>query len=136
MREHPIAAASWTMAIFGALAFVCGAVGIVWPEGTLALLGCERPDTRTEGDYTLTFATASSMAALNMGAYYLLAARANWRAFFRWTVPFRCVTVWVFTMAVLLDRAPIGFLGVAAWELIGAIATAVALRWDRGATSS
>ena len=63
MREHPIAAASWTMAIFGALAFVCGAVGIVWPEGTLALLGCERPDTRTEGDYTLTFATASSMAA-------------------------------------------------------------------------
>jgi hypothetical protein len=132
MRERSIeGAASWTVASFGAMALVSGAVGIVWPEATLALLGCETKPARPDGDHTLSFAIASSMAALNMGAYYLLAARANWRAFYRWTVPFRCVTVWVFTIAVLLERAPIGFLGVAAWELVGAIATAVALRWDR-----
>jgi len=126
-------AASWTMAIFGAIAIALGGLGLLQPELMLALLDCEvvDDDARSDGDYTLAFMTTSSVAAINMGAYYALAAGTNWRSFYRWTIPFRCVTVSVLTCAVLLERAPIGFLGVAAWELAGALATATALHWDR-----
>ncbi|MGE5464907.1 MAG: hypothetical protein ACM3PS_16205, partial [Syntrophothermus sp.] len=39
----------------------------------------------------------------------------------------RCITPTVFTIAVLTGLAPVRFLGVAAWELLGAIATGIAL---------
>jgi hypothetical protein len=59
--------------------------------------------------------------------YYMLAALNNVKQFYKWTVPFRCVTPVVFTIAVLTGLAPVRFLGVAAWELAGAIATGLAL---------
>ncbi len=122
-----------TMAIFGALAVALGALGILSPETQLQLLNFEvlpRPQ-RLSGDYSLVFLTASSMASFNMGVYYLLAALTGWRAFYRWTVPFRCLTFIVFTAAVISGTAPQGFLGVALWELLGAVATAGALLIDR-----
>lgn len=121
------------MVVFGASAALLGVVGLAVPELTLKLLDfpiLER-DARTNGDFTLTFLTASSMAAVNMGVYYVLAAFAGLRAFFRWTVPFRVLTFTVFCVAVFRGLAPAGFLGVAAWELAGAIATAVALARER-----
>jgi hypothetical protein len=63
-----------------------------------------------------------------MGVYYVLAALNNMKPFYRWTVPFRCLTFAVFTTAVLTNLAPFRFIGVAAWELAGAIATGLALR--------
>ncbi|MFD3453535.1 hypothetical protein ACFWVC_15300 [Streptomyces sp. NPDC058691] len=119
------------MAIFGLLAAALGIVGIVSPAVQLSLLGFHRPDARPSGDYTLVFLTASSMAALNMGVYYVLAALADWRAFFRWTVPFRLLTFTVFTTAVVIGRAPSGFLGVGVWEAVGALVTGTAL-WYEG----
>ncbi|MFJ4984849.1 hypothetical protein ACIP9H_13735 [Streptomyces sp. NPDC088732] len=119
------------MAVFGLLAAALGIVGIVSPAVQLSLLGFHRPDARTSGDYTLVFLTASSMAALNMGVYYVLAALADWRAFFRWTVPFRLLTFAVFTTAVVIGRAPSGFLGVGVWEGLGALVTGAAL-WYEG----
>jgi hypothetical protein len=118
------------MAIFGAMAALMGVVGILWPEGLLALMSVEviPSRARVSADLTLSFVTASSVAALNMGAYYLLAARAGWRAFYRWTVPFRGLTFLVFTSAVVLGRAPLAFVAVALWELLGAIITGLALR--------
>jgi len=82
---------------------------------------------RVAGDYTLVFLIASSMASFNIGAYYILAALNDMKQFYKWTVPFRCVTPTVFTIAVLSGLAPVRFLGVAAWELAGAIATGLAL---------
>lgn len=124
---------AWTMLVFGALALLLGLVGIIRPEWTLALLGFSAPGaaSRLPGDYTLVFVTASSMASFNMGVYYLLAAFANWQDFFRWTVPFRVLTFTVFCLAVLRGIAPAGFLGVAVWELTGAILTGLAL-WREG----
>ncbi|WP_431948659.1 hypothetical protein [Actinacidiphila sp. bgisy167] len=119
------------MAVFGLLAAALGIVGIVSPAVQLSLLGFQQPDQRAAGDYTLVFLTASSMAALNMGVYYVLAALADWRAFFRWTVPFRLLTCTVFTGAVVFGRAPSGFLGVGAWEGVGALVTGAAL-WHEG----
>ena len=118
------------MFIFGALAFLLGLVGLIRPEFLLSILGFTLLDraARAAGDYTLVFMIASSMASFNIGVYYMLAALNDVKQFYKWTVPFRCVTFVVFTIAVLTNLAPARFLGVGAWELAGAIATGLALR--------
>jgi hypothetical protein len=123
-------AAGWTMFIFGALAFLLGLLGLLRPELLLSMLGFTVLDraARVSGDYTLVFMIASAMASLNIGVYYMLAALNHVKQFYKWTVPFRCVTFVVFTIAVLTNLAPARFFGVGMWELAGAIATGLALR--------
>ena len=117
------------MFIFGALALLLGLLGLIRPELLLSLLGFTVLDrtARVSGDYTLVFMIASSMASVNMGVYYVLAALNNVKQFYKWTVPFRGVTFTVFTIAVLTGLAPSRFIGVGVWELTGAIATGIAL---------
>lgn len=125
-------ASGWTIFIFGVLALLLGLAGLLRPELLLSLLGftvIERA-ARAAGDYTLVFLIASSMASFNIGAYYILASLHDLRQFYRWTVLFRCITPVVFTIAVLSGLAPTRFLGVAAWELAGAFATGLALRYE------
>ena len=125
-------ASGWTMFIFGALALLLGLLGLIRPELLLSILGFTVLDraARVAGDYTLVFMIASSMASLNMGVYYVLASLNDLKPFYKWTVPFRCVTFIVFTTAVLTGLAPTRFLGVGAWELAGAIATGLALHLE------
>ena len=127
---------SWLMFIFGVLAVVLGLIGLIRPENTLSLLNFEIIDRtqRASGDYSLVFLVASSMASVNMGVYYVLAALNNWQPFYGWTVPFRVVTFTVFTLTVINGIAPMGFIGVGIWELVGAIATGAALLYERGKT--
>jgi hypothetical protein len=122
-------ASGWTMFIFGALAFLLGLTGLIRPEILLSVLGFEVVERaqRAASDYTIVFMTASSMASLNMGVYYVLAALNDVKSFYRWTVPFRVLTFTVFTTVVITGIAPKPFFGVGAWELLGAIATGVAL---------
>jgi hypothetical protein len=129
----PRSAAGWTIAVFGGLALLLGAVGLVRPEWLLAMLGFEvlAPADRVVGDHTRTFVAASSMASFNMGVYYLLAAWTEWRPFFRFSVLFRLLTFTVFTVLVLTEVAPGRFFGVALWEGLGAVATAACLWYDR-----
>ncbi|MEE1754861.1 hypothetical protein PUR26_20870 [Streptomyces sp. SP18CS02] len=129
----PRSLSGWTIAVFGVLASALGLVGLVAPDALLTVMGFEPipASRRADGDHTLMFLTASSMAAVNMGVYYMLAALADWRPFFRWTVPFRLLTCAVFTLAVVTGRAPAGFLGVGLWEGLGAVATGLALRRER-----
>lgn len=126
-------AAAWTMFIFGILAFFTGFLGLLFPEFLLRLLGFEILDrnVRSSGDYTLVFLIASSMASFNMGIYYILAALNNVRPFFVWTVPFRLVTFTVFTIVAFSGLAPLKFLGIALWEGVGALATGLALLYER-----
>jgi hypothetical protein len=70
------------------------------------------------------------MASLNMGVYYLVAAATEWRPFIRFTVPFRLLTLTVFSILVVSEVAPARFLGVALWEGLGAVATGLALVYD------
>jgi hypothetical protein len=125
-------ASGWTIFIFGVLALLLGLLGILRPELLLSLLGFTMisHSARPGGDYTLVFMIASSMASFNMGVYYILAALNNLRQFYKWTAIFRYITPVVFTIAVIKGLAPTRFLGVAAWELTGAIATGLALWWD------
>ncbi|TDE58657.1 hypothetical protein E1295_05070 [Nonomuraea mesophila] len=119
------------MAVFGFLAFALGLLGLISPSTLLVMLGFEVLDTRPPGDYTLVYMAASSMAAVNMGVYYVFAASANYTPFFRWTVPFRLVTFAVFTTLVLTGAAPGKFFGVGLWEGLGALITGYAL-WREG----
>jgi hypothetical protein len=128
MENYRIRSASgWTMLIFGVLAFLLGLVGLVSPVTLLALLGFAALAHRATGDYTLVFMIAASMASFNVGAYYILAALNDMRQFFAWTVPFRLVTFSVFTVTALTGIAPLRFIGVGAWEGLGAAATGLAL---------
>lgn len=125
-------ASGWTIFVFGVLAFVLGLIGLIRPEILLSILGFEviARASRAAGDYTIVFMTASSMASFNVGIYYVLAALNDVKIFYRWTVPFRTLTFIVFTTIVLLGIAPQKFLGVAIWELIGAVATGIALYYE------
>lgn len=131
-------ASSWTMFIFGVLAAALGALGLLQPETLLNLLSFQVIDrtARVAGDYTLVFITASSMAAVNMGIYYVLASLNNMKKFYAWTVPFRVLTFIAFLLAVIGGVAPVGFIGVGAWELLGAIATGMALISERAKEST
>ncbi|GGS78562.1 hypothetical protein ACIBIZ_16210 [Nonomuraea spiralis] len=127
----PRSSAGWTIGVFGLLAFVLGLFGLLSPNSLLVLLGFEVLDVRPSGDYTLVYMAASSMAAVNMGVYYVFAASADYTPFFRWTVPFRLVTFAVFTTLVLTGAAPGKFFGVGLWEGVGALVTGFAL-WREG----
>lgn len=122
--------AGWTIFIFGALAFLLGLVGLIRPEILISMLGFDVLDsaTRTSGNYLIVLMTTSSMASFNIGVYYMLAALNDMKQFYRWTVPFRCLTFIVFTTVVLRGLAPARFLSIGLWELAGAIATGLALR--------
>lgn len=122
-------ASGWTMFIFGVIAFVLGLIGLLRPELILSIFGFPVLDRtgRAAGDYTLVFAIASSMASFNIGVYYILAVLNNLKPFYKWTVPFRCVTFTVFTMAVLTGLAPARFMAAGLWELTGAVTTGIAL---------
>ena len=119
----------WTIFIFGLLVFLFGLFSLIRPELLLSVLGFNVLDraSRAAGDYTIVFAIASAMASFNVGVYYMLASLNDLRQFYKWTVPFRCVTFVVFTTAVLTGLAPARFFGVGAWELTGALATGMAL---------
>jgi len=125
-------ASGWTMFVFGALALLLGLLGLLRPELLLSLLGFTVLDraARAAGDYTLVFTIASSMASFNIGVYYILAALNDMKKFYLWTVPFRLVTFTVFTTVSLLGISPSRFVGVGAWEGLGAIATGLALYFD------
>ena len=126
-------AAGWTIFIFGILAFLLGLTGLIRPEILLSILGFEVVERaqRAASDYTIVFMTASSMASFNMGIYYIFAALNDVKIFYRWTVPFRVITFVVFTTVVIAGIAPMKFLGVGIWELVGAISTGVALYGKR-----
>ncbi len=126
-------AAGWTIFIFGILAFLLGLTGLIRPEILLSILGFEVIERaqRAASDYTIVFMTASSMASFNMGVYYVFAALNDVKIFYRWTVPFRVVTFIVFTTVVIAGIAPMKFLGVGIWELVGAISTGIALYGKR-----
>lgn len=122
-------ASGWTIFIFGVLAFLLGLIGLIRPEILLSILGFEIVDraARASSDYTIVFVTASSMASFNIGIYYVLAAINDVKIFYRWTVPFRIVTFTVFTILVIAKIAPVEFIGVGIWELVGALSTGIAL---------
>jgi hypothetical protein len=108
------------------MAALFGAVGLIAPEAVLTGSGFAADPPNS----TRVFVTASAMASLNMGVYYLVAAATEWRPFFRFTVPFRLLTFTVFSTLVVSGVAPGAFIGVALWEAAGAIATGVGLALD------
>lgn len=68
------------------------------------------------------------MLVLLLGIYYALAARAEYAAFFRWTIYIRCSVIVFFTTFVALGFAPAPLILFGVVDVLGAAWTAVALR--------
>ncbi len=117
--------AALTMMIFGVLIVGMGMTGLIAPQFLLAMLGLS--ETGITSHTTQLFVMASSQASLAMGMYYILSAVNETRIFFQWSVPLRIVNFIVFTSMVPIGIAPPKWLMVAGLELIGALATCVAL---------
>ena len=117
--------AALTMMIFGVLIVGMGMTGLMAPQFLLAILGLS--ETGMSSHTTQLFVMVSSQASLAMGLYYILAAINETRTFFQWSVPLRIVNFMVFSSMVLFGIAPPKWLMVAGLELIGALATGIAL---------
>ncbi|KAL9649213.1 hypothetical protein ABK040_004234 [Willaertia magna] len=118
--------------IFGIVAFLSGIVGVFSNSPSTLLSFINFNETIANDNHLAhTFFIASSMASLNMGAYYILAAWFNVKIFFIWTVPFRVLTFLVFTKCVISGIAPSFFQLVANGELIGALVTGLSLWYER-----
>lgn len=124
---------SLVMLISGIAALLVGVVGVVEPDAVLFFLSLEVVDgaQRASYDYTLIFVLMVSVISMNVGVYYSIAALGNLKEFYSWTVAFRCVTFVLLTVGVLSGYAPTSLLIIAFWELIGAIATGIALNYER-----
>ena len=98
-----------------------------------SLLGFDTVEhgTQAAGDYSVVFTMAASMAYFNLGIYYLLAALNDLKIFYRWTVPFRMLTFLIFSTMAIARIAPMAFVAVGVWELLGAISTLDSLRSER-----
>lgn len=114
-----------TMMFFGVLIVGTGATGLAAPQLLLSILGLSSSPS------TQIFVMASSQASLALGLYYMLAAVYNTRAFFKWSVPIRIGNFVVFAGMVIFGTAPASWLLVAGLELTGALATGLALRYQK-----
>lgn len=114
--------AALTMLIFGMVIVGSGLTGLLAPHILLTVLGIS--DT---GSATHLFIMATSQASLAMGLYYILAAVNETRIFFQWSVPLRIINFIVFVLMIPLGIAPTQWLMVAGLEVVGALATAIAL---------
>ena len=117
--------AALTMMIFGVLIVGMGMTGLMAPQFLLAILGLS--ETGMSSYTTQLFVMASSQASLAMGLYYILASVNETRIFFQWSVPLRIINFMVFTSMVPMGIAPTKWLMVAGLELIGTLATGIAL---------
>lgn len=104
---------AYTIYAFGLTSFLFGAVTLLDP-----IKGAERLDLDPSAQPVVK---ASSLAAIAMGIYYILAAYQENHAFFWLTVPMRTLTTTVFL------RQGGGWTGPGIWEGLGATATALAL---------
>jgi len=114
--------AALTMLVFGMVIVGSGLTGLLAPHILLTVLGISET-----GHATQLFIMATSQASLAMGLYYILASVNETRSFFQWSVPLRIINFVVFAGMVLLGVAPVQWLLVAGLEVVGALATAVAI---------
>ena len=114
--------AALTMLVFGMVIVGSGLTGLLAPHILLTVLGISEI-----GHATQLFIMASSQASLAMGLYYILASVNEARIFFQWSVPLRIINFMVFAVMIPLGIAPTQWLMVAGLEVVGALATALAL---------
>ena len=123
MPSHPSLAVV-TAYLFGASSLVGGAVTLAQPGRTYDFLGLA-PRLRVAP--TTTLARGLGLAAVATGAYYVLAAWQNNRSFFYLSTPVRLLTAGAFWLD---GSRPLR--GLAVWQGVGALVTALGLLFDHG----
>jgi hypothetical protein len=111
-----------TMFAFGCYLLVLGTALILFPNGVLDLFGVA-PTVEV-------WIRVTGMLVLILGAYDILAALAELREFFRWSVPLRASVVVFFSVFVLLGYAPAVLMLFGLVDLACAAWTWLALRQE------
>lgn len=114
-----------TMLVFGVLITAMGMTGLMMPTVLVGILGLS--EAGMSNQTTQLFVMATSQASVAMGLYYILSATNNNRIFFQWSVPLRIINFAVFSSMIPLGIAPPKWLMVAGLELLGAMATGIAM---------
>jgi len=113
--------AAKTIFAFGCYLLALGASLLLFPNAVLGVFGIA-PTTEV-------WIRVVGMLVLFLGSYYGLAAAANSRQFFRWTIPLRASVIVFFAAFVLLGYAPRVLMLFALVDFAGAAWTWVALRY-------
>jgi hypothetical protein len=114
--------------VFGLYLLVIGTGFLVVPNFFLALFGL--PAT---GEVWIR---VMAMLLLFLGCYDVLSARAEFKPFFRWSVPLRASVILFFAAFVMLRMVQPVLLLFGAIDLLAAVWTAVALRVDARAAAA
>jgi hypothetical protein len=112
-----------TLFAFGCYLLVLGSALILFPNAVLDLFGV--------ASTVEVWIRVTGMLVLILGAYDILAALAELREFFRWSVPLRASVIFFFSVFVLLGYAPPILLLFGLIDLACAAWTWVALRQTR-----
>ena len=106
--------------VFGIYLLLLGAVLVIAPNLLLSIF--QIPPT------TEVWIRVAGMLVLLLGVYYVLAARAELRPFFAWSVYVRASVIFFFIAFVLLGYAPSQLILFGVVDLLGALWTFFALR--------
>jgi hypothetical protein len=106
--------------VFGIYLLLLGAVLVIAPNFLLSIF--QIPPT------TEVWIRVAGMLVLFLGVYYVLAARADLRPFYAWTVPVRSTVILFLIAFVLLGYAPSQLILFGVIDLLGALWTLLALR--------
>lgn len=123
-RMKSLSLPAQTVAGFGVMTILMGLTGLLSPQTLLDILGFDLAQTRT-------FVMASSQASIAVGSYYVLSAFQENRGFFAATCYIRLANTLVFSAMVITGAAPLGWLMVAAYEVLGAAVTTVAFQYEK-----
>jgi hypothetical protein len=119
--------AALSLAVFGAYILVLGASLILFPDFILGLFGM--PIVRD------VWIRVVGMLLMLLAVYDILAARAEWRDFLRWSVYTRGSVIVFFSAFVATGLAPPVLLLFGTIDFSAAVWTGLALRADARGTS-
>lgn len=112
-----------TILVFGVYMLLQGAVLLVAPNVLLRLV--QIPET------TEIWVRTTGIAVIVLGFYYVSAARADLKQFFRWTVYMRTFQLLAFIALVVLGMGKPILLAFAGTEFLSGIWTLLALRSEQ-----
>lgn len=115
------------MGLFGVSAFIMGGVALIFPRFMSKALNLDLSSSTAN-----TLISMNSIAALNMGAYYLYMSYHRIIHFYKITIPFRVfLTFPVFSYLSFKCNSNSKILMIAIWELMGALSTYALLKYDQ-----
>ena len=126
-------ASDWTVMILGAIGFLLGTSGLIFPESQYDILGV---DINSIGTVIPGLMGSAGLSAMYVGLMYIFGTLQKWKHFKHYLIFARMIMAIGFVILVSIERAPDTYVSAAIWEGVGAAIIAVALWWDNRKTKT